>query len=1156
MSSSQSLVLKHKGLSTYSNPLNPQVVIDGSHSESLNIVIDRNEVAEPRRGFFQYGDIFGVSSDRTKQLINYKDTVLRHVLSEIQYDSDGTGNFLTFLGDAVNEIQAGLRIKYIEANGNLYFTSATGIKKISARNSADFPTVKIQPAGGVKALDLSATPNYSANGFLSGNSKVAYRLVWGYNDLNDNLILGAPSSRVVVYNQAATSCVVNISFPIPNEVDSTSFFYQLYRTGLSTAVPGIEPADPGDEMNLVLEDNPTSGELISRTVSFIDITPDDFRKNGTILYTNPTSGDGIESANDKPPFATDIALYKGYTFYSNTKTVQRLNLSVLSVQNLITNVSNFVVQDGITTNTYLFQGSIETYTVNFTGTAHADYVNVAPGTAKYFTLTSSSDERSYYVWYSESVNDQDPTIPGFLGIKVVLVGGDNLATIISKTAAAILVDTDDFNVGTPGGSVLSIKCANNGKVTVATATTIGSGFSDIKDGLGTGEDAASNKIFLPRVPSGSENGPTTSQQLEQVANSLVRVINRQDTIINAYYVSGFNDVPGQILFERKTTTGAPYYLTSNEGEEFNPTLSNSGTSVISQNEVRPNRIYYSKYQQPEAVPLANFVDIGPKDREIKRIIALRDSLFIFKEDGIYRLSGDTAPFTIAPFDFSSQVLAADTLVVLNNQIYGLSTQGVIVVTDTGVSVISRPIEDKLLKVIRQGFNYKTASFGVSYETDRSYLLWTVTQSTDIVATQAFRYNTFTNTWTRWDNTQTCGIVNFADDKMYLGAGDKNFIEKERKTLTRKDYADRQFDRNIQLNGIIDTLIKLNSVSEIFIGDVLIQTQYLTADQFNRLLLKLDIDPEVADQNYYSLLKYLAGTDMRAKLVLLAQKLDLDPGVNDSDYFSSIDNYTYSITANTAVSQTVITIGAHNIKAGRYISISGSNSTPSINGTFEVLSVTGTTITINKNVTIAGTSGTLQTAVNDFRDMQACFNIINNKLNNDSTVFFTNYPLSTDTFDFEVVILDYDIPNNTVMVDKPEMFLFGSIVLYKAIQSTIIWNPQYFQDPSIKKQVREGSMMFENSNFSLIKIAYASDINPSFVENNFYGSGPGDWGQFPFGTINWGGIAAAIPLRTYIPADKQRCTYLVVRFKHRVAFEKYSHYGMSLTFRPYSTRVNR
>jgi hypothetical protein len=130
MASSQSLTLKHKGISSYSNPLNPNVVIDGTLHDGVNIVIDRNEVAEPRRGFAQYGNTFGVSSDRTKQILNYKDTVLRHALTGIQYDSDGSGTFLSFLGDAVSEIETGLRIKYIEANGNLYLVSSTGIKKI------------------------------------------------------------------------------------------------------------------------------------------------------------------------------------------------------------------------------------------------------------------------------------------------------------------------------------------------------------------------------------------------------------------------------------------------------------------------------------------------------------------------------------------------------------------------------------------------------------------------------------------------------------------------------------------------------------------------------------------------------------------------------------------------------------------------------------------------------------------------------------------------------------------------------------------------------------------------------------------------------------------------------------------------------------------
>jgi len=243
---------------------------------------------------------------------------------------------------------------------------------------------------------------------------------------------------------------------------------------------------------------------------------------------------------------------------------------------------------------------------------------------------------------------------------------------------------------------------------------------------------------------------------------------------------------------------------------------------------------------------------------------LRDSLFIFKEDGIYRLSGDTTPFTVAPFDFSAQVLAADTAVVLNNQIYCLSTQGVCVITDTGNSVISRPIEDRLLQITRPESSYKTASFGVSYETDRSYLLYTITDLDDEVATQCFVYNTFTNSWSKWGVTATCGIVNFGDDKLYIGAGDINYVEKERKSLTRADHADREYELQVLTNGVNGNVIKVNTIDNVQIGDVVIQKQYLTLSQFNRILKKLDLDLGVHDNDYFATLEAFTGDNLRAK----------------------------------------------------------------------------------------------------------------------------------------------------------------------------------------------------------------------------------------------------------------------------------------------------
>ena len=64
----------------------------------------------------------------------------------------------------------------------------------------------------------------------------------------------------------------------------------------------------------------------------------------------------------------------------------------------------------------------------------------------------------------------------------------------------------------------------------------------------------------------------------------------------------------------------------------------------------------------------------------------------------------------------------------------------------------------------------------------------------------------------------------------------------------------------------------------------------------------------------------------------------------------------TITGNTVANPTVITTERHNMVTGTTITISGSNSTPSINGTHTITWVSATTFSIPVNVTTAGTAG--------------------------------------------------------------------------------------------------------------------------------------------------------------------------------------------------------
>ena len=1171
--SQQSVLLRCQGLHTFRNLLS--AVPEGALLEALNVVVDRDGVIEPRRGFAQFGGTFGVGSDRAKQLLNYKDRNLVHYNNKLAFDSNGSGSFSNFSGN-YSEVQSGLRIKSIEYNGNFYFTTSEGIKKISALTTSDFTTSSgfIIQAGGVKALDGEGLPNYTTSGFFSPLSKVAYRIVWGITDANSIPVLGSPSSRIVVENiSSSDNAVVDLTFPVPDDITTTNFYYQIYRTGVFTAasLATLDQIDPGDEMFLVIEDFVTSAQITAGQVSVQDITPEDFRQGGTLLYTNPVSGEGIEQSNEPPPFAKDIALYKNTTFYGNTQTRYRLNLNFLSILNLVSNTSSITVNNGVTSRTYTFRGTVETYTATHTGTTGADYLAGGTNPGLYFTLDSDNNERKYTIYYASAASgaETDPALSGRISIQVVVAAGDTAAQVATKTRTAILAATNDFNIAVPGGSVLTIVCANNGPVSASPTETIGGTFTITKDGLGTGEDIATQKIFLPRIPTSTENGPSVSQQVDQASRSIIAVINGDNSgIINGYYLSGPSDVPGLMFFENRVLTGPSFYFTANNsttGNNFNPNIPTSGQSVISENEVRPNRLYYSKFQQPEAVPLVNYLDIGPRNEVILRIIGLRDSLFIFKTDGIYRLTGESAPFQISLFDSSVSVDAPDSAAILNNMIYTFSNQGVVTVSDTGVNIISRQIEDKFIAIHKDNFNYATASFGIASETDRCYFLWTVTNKTDTVATQCFRYNSFTNSWTKWKINSTCGINNKGVDKIYIGASDGNFIEQERKNRDRTDYADRQFDLNIITDKVTANTIQISSVSNAEIGDIIIQTQYVTITQFNRLLQKLDSDLSLDDTNYFSLLKLVAGNSITPKFTSLVSKLNTDD--------SSIITQTF-VPGDVNTGTDEITIASHGFIDGRIVYFS--NSTPSnlpggLTQNTKYYIKNATTNTFQVSLTNGGsavnlTSGGIGTHTVSsnynfsgstiFSQIQIEFNNMIEQLNNSPGVFYSNYLDSSGTVDYEGTITEIDEVNNIITIIYNTPFISGPIVLYKAIESQIDWTPQTFGDPSISKQVSEATMIFEDNNFSEATLAYSSDLSPFFEEITFAGSGVGDWGQFIWSEQNWGGTSAAKPLRTLIPRQKQRCRYIIPRFIHKGAFEKYSIFGLSLTFRPMSQRAYR
>jgi len=360
------------------------------------------------------------------------------------------------------------------------------------------------------------------------------------------------------------------------------------------------------------------------------------------------------------------------------------------------------------------------------------------------------------------------------------------------------------------------------------------------------EDSA-NAIF-ELVDTGSP-----ASDIESTALSLTRVINKYsgNTTVYCFYISGYDDLPGKMMLQARSLGGDTFYLTSSNGDPWNPTLPSSGTTEAATNDAKQNRIYISKNQQPESVPLLNYLDVGSANKAILRILSLRESIFIFKEDGIYKITGENiSNFRVTLHDNTTKILAPDSAVTFNNTVFCMSLQGVISVSEAGVAVVSRNIEQELLELIQYD-NFNTTTFGISYESERSYVLFCINSNSHTFPVQAYIFNSFTNTWARWTFRATSGLVSPVDDKLYLGGKEAGYeqywVYQERKSFTVNDFVDDDWGVTIDLvisTSGTTTVLQVNRTDDCVVGYYIVQTD--AGDQETAIGKITEID---TDTNY-------------------------------------------------------------------------------------------------------------------------------------------------------------------------------------------------------------------------------------------------------------------------------------------------------------------
>jgi hypothetical protein len=299
-------------------------------------------------------------------------------------------------------------------------------------------------------MSQNATASAAVTVSFSSGSQVAYRLTWGITDANANLLESAPSQFAAITNDTGSTRNVSATSSIPAGI-TTSHFYRLYRSQ-QTASSTISPLD---DMQLVYQGSPNSTDLLNGYISLTDLTPDSLR--GAYLYTS-VSQQQINQANEPPPYCKDFCLFKGFAFYANTKSKQRLNLTILSVG------APSGVQSG---NTLTIAGVVYTadtaentatghFKVFTTGTPAQNIASTADSLIK--VINRYSTNTAVYAYLLSGPTD----LPGQILLEEKGTGGTTFYAIASANGAAY-----SPSLPTSGTTVASAQSVNKNGIVVA-----------------------------------------------------------------------------------------------------------------------------------------------------------------------------------------------------------------------------------------------------------------------------------------------------------------------------------------------------------------------------------------------------------------------------------------------------------------------------------------------------------------------------------------------------------------------------------------------------------------------------------------------------------------------------------------------------------------
>lgn len=433
------------------------------------------------------------------------------------------------------------------------------------------------------------------------------------------------------------------------------------------------------------------------------------------------------------------------------------------------------------------------------------------------------------------LTDKDPAAARSFGLKEITGDFNSTSTVTNVSAADIALLVAGMYVTDNGGT--DFKSAGTYIPAETKVVTLGAtSFTMDKTALGTGANITFNATDVLTVEGTEFIGGNVEDLVGQPAQyvwasgersgaqNLAHALNRSSLSEVAVVLSETAGHFKVALYGKTTSAGIA--LASTHGEAWSPPIHQTLTSRFVETELAG--IAWSKQDEPEHMPPVNFALVGNPLKRILRLVPTRDSLWIFKEDGVWRLTG-TGPddLRIDPFDADLLLLIPEAVAVLRDRVYAWTNRGVVALGDAGAVDVGRPIYDTIESITKRLVVYPSApkgAFAVALSTTDEFVLFVPTTVADNVSTRAYVFNASTTCWTTWEFSCSACAHNPADDLLYLGgfgssqeASVSNQVHKERRNYgTTWDGYDAAV--SVTVNSTTATTITLSASQTYTAGD--------------------------------------------------------------------------------------------------------------------------------------------------------------------------------------------------------------------------------------------------------------------------------------------------------------------------------------------------